>query len=80
MFVNQNPSTEACHKMEEVGGVEEASGCVICMETEGALQSGCACRGDQGLAHVACRIEAAVHFSADQGPFLNKSDPILLGK
>jgi tetratricopeptide (TPR) repeat protein len=35
--------------------------CVICLEggDPPPIQSGCACRGYSGLAHVACRVEAA---------------------
>ena len=34
--------------------------CVICLDsTPPLIQSGCACRGDAGLAHVACRVKAA---------------------
>ena len=33
---------------------------VICLDSSPPLlQSGCACRGDAGLAHVACRVKAA---------------------
>jgi Flp pilus assembly protein TadD len=36
--------------------------CIICFENDvRPIQSGCACRGDAGLAHVECRVEAAVH-------------------
>jgi tetratricopeptide (TPR) repeat protein len=36
--------------------------CVICLDDEPApIQSGCCCRGEQGLAHVACRARAAEH-------------------
>ena len=38
--------------------------CSICLESDPPpIQSGCACRGDAGLAHAACRAQAAV-----QGP------------
>lgn len=36
------------------------SACVICYEhAPPPIQSGCGCRGDSGLAHVACRVKAA---------------------
>jgi hypothetical protein len=36
--------------------------CIICLDVDPPpIQSGCACRGDAGLAHVACRAEAASH-------------------
>jgi hypothetical protein len=34
--------------------------CTICLESDPPpIQSGCACRGDAGLAHIECRISAA---------------------
>jgi hypothetical protein len=44
---------------------EGASVCIICRDVGDPppIQSGCACRGDAGLAHVGCRVEAAVHES-----------------
>jgi tetratricopeptide (TPR) repeat protein len=40
-----------------------ADRCIICLDAGDAqlIQSGCACRGPAGLAHVACRAEAATH-------------------
>jgi tetratricopeptide (TPR) repeat protein len=36
--------------------------CIICLCNDpDPIQSGCACRGDAGLAHVECRAEAASH-------------------
>ena len=36
--------------------------CIICLDSDPSpIQSGCACRGDAGLAHVECRAEAAAH-------------------
>ena len=45
-------------------GDEAVGRCFICFEesTEGStppIQSGCACRGDAGLAHLDCRVKAA---------------------
>ena len=41
---------------------DSTGACIICLDEEPPpIQSGCACRGDAGLAHVACRMEAAVH-------------------
>ena len=38
----------------------EAERCHICLEASPLpIQSGCACRGAAGLAHVGCRIQAA---------------------
>lgn len=43
------------------GNATDWSGCIICLDTGNPppIQSGCACRGDAGLAHVNCRVEAA---------------------
>jgi hypothetical protein len=43
-------------------GVSEGGACIICLESDPPpIQSGCACRGDAGLAHVECRAEEAAH-------------------
>jgi tetratricopeptide (TPR) repeat protein len=40
---------------------DEGEGCVICLDTNPPpIQSGCACRGDSALAHIDCRIQAAL--------------------
>jgi hypothetical protein len=42
--------------------------CIICLEPDPLpIQSGCACRGDAGLAHVSCRIAAAKHKQKSTG-------------
>jgi hypothetical protein len=42
--------------------VSEGGACIICLESDPPpIQSGCACRGDAGLAHVECRAEDAAH-------------------
>ena len=42
--------------------------CIICLETSPPPnQSGCACRGDGGLAHIDCRIRAAASQQAQRG-------------
>lgn len=42
--------------------------CIICLDCDPTpIQSGCACRGDSGLAHVKCRAEAAAHRFAHAG-------------
>ena len=45
------------------------SECQICLDTGSApvLQRGCYCRGDAGLAHVACLIELATHDQQSKG-------------
>jgi tetratricopeptide (TPR) repeat protein len=40
----------------------DGGACIICLDGDPPpIQSGCACRGDAGLAHVECRAEAAAH-------------------
>jgi hypothetical protein len=40
----------------------EDGDCIICLTSDPRpIQSGCGCRGDAGLAHIECRIEAAVY-------------------
>ena len=40
--------------------MSEERACVICLESDPPpIQSGCACRSDAGLAHVACRVRVA---------------------
>ena len=42
--------------------------CFICLDTSPPpVQSGCACRGDGGLAHIDCRVQAAVLQQAQRG-------------
>ena len=42
---------------------------MICLQSDPApVQSGCACRGDAGLAHAACLVEKAVAQRASRGP------------
>jgi hypothetical protein len=49
------------------GGSCEGS-CIICLEGDPRpIQSGCACRGDAGLAHVECRAEDAAHRMKNRG-------------
>ena len=46
---------------------DEAACCVICLDSSPPpIQSGCACRGDAGLAHVACRVKAAESQAAEK--------------
>jgi tetratricopeptide (TPR) repeat protein len=42
--------------------------CIICLDTSPPpIQSGCACRGDSGLAHIACLVQAATSQQPQQG-------------
>jgi hypothetical protein len=48
-------------------GVSEGGACIICLESDPPpIQSGCACRGDAGLAHVECRAEDAAYRMASR--------------
>jgi hypothetical protein len=49
-------------------GASDGRVCIICFEPDPQpIQSGCACRGDAGLAHVECRILAAEHKETSSG-------------
>ncbi len=38
----------------------QAGACFVCLETSPPpIQMGCACRGDAGLAHIGCLVQAA---------------------
>ena len=42
--------------------------CIICIDASPPpIQSGCACRGDSGLAHIACLVRAAASQQAQRG-------------
>jgi hypothetical protein len=42
--------------------------CIICLETSPPpIQSGCACRGDAGLAHIECLVQVAASQQALRG-------------
>ena len=44
--------------------------CFICFDADASpapIQSGCACRGEAGLAHVGCRVQAAEAQAPDRG-------------
>ena len=46
----------------------DAAVCIICLDSNPPpIQSGCACRSDSGLAHVACLIEKAVSQQQHRG-------------
>jgi tetratricopeptide (TPR) repeat protein len=46
----------------------DGGACIICLETSPPpIQSGCACRGDSGLAHIACIVRAATSQQAQRG-------------
>jgi hypothetical protein len=52
------------------GSGSEAGTCTICLESNPPpIQSGCACRGDAGLAHVECRAMAAGHRMANNNTY-----------
>ena len=46
----------------------DESACTICLDaSQPPIQSGCACRGDGGLAHIACLVRAAASQQAQRG-------------
>jgi hypothetical protein len=50
------------------GGGSCEGPCIICFDGDPRpIQSGCACRGDAGLAHVDCRAEDAAHRMKNKG-------------
>jgi hypothetical protein len=58
----KHPATKSRATPVAAAGGSDAGACVICLDPNPPpIQSGCACRGDAGLAHVECRISAATH-------------------
>jgi hypothetical protein len=46
----------------------DGGACIICLDTSPPpIQFGCACRGDSGLAHIACLVQAAASQQAQRG-------------
>jgi hypothetical protein len=46
----------------------DGGACIICLDTSPPpIQSGCACRGESGLAHIACLVRAAASQRAQRG-------------
>jgi hypothetical protein len=46
----------------------DGGACIICLDTSPPpIQSGCACRGDSGLAQIACLVQAAASQQARRG-------------
>jgi tetratricopeptide (TPR) repeat protein len=46
----------------------DGGACIICLDTSPPpIQSGCACHGDSGLAHIACLVRAAASQQAQRG-------------
>jgi tetratricopeptide (TPR) repeat protein len=59
----------ACGRAGRRGTAFGAGECVLCLGSEPPpMQSGCACRGEAGLAHAECRIAAALAQAAARGP------------
>ena len=47
---------------------DDRASCIICLDSSPSpIQSGCACRGDGGLAHVDCLVNAAASQQAQRG-------------
>ncbi len=46
----------------------DGGACIICLDSSPPpIQSGCACRGDSGLVHIACLVRAATSQQAQRG-------------
>jgi hypothetical protein len=46
----------------------DGGACIICLDASPPpIQSGCACRGDSGLAHIACLVQAAASQQVQRG-------------
>ena len=46
----------------------DGGACIICLDTSPPpIRSGCACRGDSGLAHIACLVRAPASQQAQRG-------------
>jgi hypothetical protein len=46
----------------------DGGACTVCLDTSPPpIQSGCACRGDSGLAHITCLVRAATSQQAQRG-------------
>ena len=59
---------QACNSSRLKKMAANGGACIICLDTSPPpIQSGCACRGDSGLAHIACLVRAAVSQQAQRG-------------
>jgi tetratricopeptide (TPR) repeat protein len=69
VLATSKPSKAAVAGAGTVHG-SEAEVCIICLQSDPPpIQSGCACRGDAGLAHVECRAMAAAHRTANSNTY-----------
>jgi hypothetical protein len=65
-FGPRQPQAFNSSRLKKMAANGEA--CIICLDTSPPpIQSGCACRGDSGLAHIACLARAAVSQQAHRG-------------
>jgi hypothetical protein len=72
LFASADPTPKrlACQWAGMTGPDGEACQCIICLDTSPpptGIKSGCACRGDSGLAHIACLVQAAASQQAQRG-------------
>jgi hypothetical protein len=76
-FKEKLPSAPTSRRTPSVAtpNISDSRVCVICLEHDPPpIRSGCACRGDAGLAHVQCRIAAAEHKYKSSGTIVAWND------
>ena len=59
------PSAESCPACNCIWAdctCTEKPSCWICLESNGTLQRGCACRGTSGYLHIDCIVKASLYF------------------
>jgi pentatricopeptide repeat protein len=62
----RSPTTTSRPAHVVTANVSDGGACIICFgDDPSPIQSGCACRGDAGLAHVECRTQDAAHRMAN---------------
>jgi hypothetical protein len=62
----RSPTTTSRPAHVVTANESDGGACIICLcDDPSPIQSGCACRGDAGLAHVECRTQDAAHRMAN---------------
>jgi hypothetical protein len=65
---SSSAATRRTNHVAASAGASDGRACIICLEPDPQpIQSGCACRGDAGLAHIECRILAAEYKEKSSG-------------
>ena len=72
LVADEHPTQGRVHLLRAAivsSSVETECVCTICYESHPPpIQSGCACRGDAGFAHIECIVQAAVSRFVQRGP------------